>query len=391
VLAGLAAVVIYLGLMAWAWFRDREGFVVATTMIGVVYVGFRHGLIRHQGRYVLPAVLGALALVAIRAASRPLLRAVGGAAAALAIIATALTLQPECDCPFRWQIATGVQGWSNIAATADLRDVTADLRSQQEAVLEPDVLPAEWVSRIRGAGEVDVLPWEIAYTAANGLAWHPNPVIQTYHAYTEDLDRRVGEHLASEGPPHLLVQFSDIDGRYPLWASPGTWRAVLSRYELVDTTTGQVDRVALMSRRAVPVPLEGSGLGTSAARIGAWVDIPASPALVFAHLDLRQDVDGVLASLLWRVDPVLVDFRFADGRLLTLRMLPATSGNGVLASHLPFNFGQFVSLLEGRLPPRAVAFRIRGPGSGSYAEEFSVRWRGADWIARVPRAAATSG
>jgi hypothetical protein len=301
------------------------------------------------------------------------------------MVGTGLTLQEDCNCPFRWRIATAVQGWGNLASTADLGDTTAGLRAQQEALLRPDVLPPEWVSRIRLAGEVDVLPWEIAYTAANGLAWHPNPVLQTYHAYTEGLDRSVGRHFsADDAPPHLLVQFGDIDGRFPLWSSPATWRAVMSNYGVVAESPAGVDRVALLSRRPSPVPLVGSSLGGTTERVGAWVEVPPAPTLVFAEMELQTNLNGMLASLFWRVEPVLVDFRFADGRVLTLRMLPPTAGSGVLASHLPFNLRQFVAFLEGRLPPRAVAFRIHGPGSGSYAPEFDVRWRGAEWVARQP-------
>jgi hypothetical protein len=145
-----------------------------------------------------------------------------------------------------------------------------------------------------------------------------------------------------------------------------------------------------MSRRSQPVPLEGEPIGSTRGRIGEWTDIPTSPALVFAAVDLDLDLDGTLASLLWRVDPVMVDFRFPGGKI-TVRMLPSPVENGALASHPPFNFRQFTAFLEGRLPPRAEAFRIHGPGAGSFSPEFTVRWRGADWVPRIPRRAAVAG
>ena len=322
----------------------------------------------------------AAAAVRLRIRSSRRLIHVGIAAGLTVALAIGSSLIEECGCPFQPSVL-GVRGIRNVSHTVHLGDVRAKLVATADEELAVNRLPAAWVERIRAAGEVDAIPWELSFVAANGLSWRPNPVIQTYHAYTEGLDQAVADHIANDGPPHLLVQFLDFDGRYPLWSSPEMWIAILSNYELVDTLPFVPGRepVALMARRPEPLELGLERAHAAEAELGEWFAVPERDEAVFASIDLYRDLEGWLASLFWHTDPLLFEFRFEDGRIYTTRMLPGTAGGRHLANYPPLIFEQLVWLLEGKLPPKATAFRIIGPGSESFESRVRVTWWTSTW------------
>ncbi|MGH2685827.1 MAG: hypothetical protein ACRDJP_10225 [Actinomycetota bacterium] len=378
---GLLALVVYgwLGLSAKLTLA-RDAFV-PVVFLGALYSVFRHSYVRATGRYLIPVLLGIFAIAALSSTSRRRLTVVMSAVALLLPLGAVAVATDGCDCPLRPEML-GAQGRANLSRTVRLGEVERLLAAYSADELEIDRLPADWVSVIRESGEVDVVPWEISFTVANGLDWRPNPVIQTYHAYTEELDRAVAQHFEAEGPPHLLVQFIEIDGRYQLWSAPEMWRAIFSRYELVDAIPRVPGRegVALFRRRATPLDLELEPHSRSVGRMYDWIEMPEEPGLVFASLEMGRNLNGLLASALWRIDPLMMDFRFADGRIVTTRILPGTAGGRHLASFPPLTFQQFVDFLRGRMPPRAVAIRIHGPGAESFDPEVGVTWWTSSWM-----------
>jgi hypothetical protein len=165
-------------------------------------------------------------------------------------------------------------------------------------------------------------------------------------------------------------------------AEPATWRAIAARYEPVATAPAREGGapVALLQRRPSPVPIERRPLGeATTGGMGRWIDIPPTDGLVLATVELRPDLDGRLAVLVWRYAPLYMDLRYPDGTLRTVRIIPATANEGMLVNRPPFNLRSFVRLLKGELPEPAVAFRLHGPGAGSFAPSFDVAWQRIGW------------
>ena len=73
--------------------------------------------------------------------------------------------------------------------------------------------------------KVQADPWDIEAVWSAGLAWRPEPVFQTYSAYTHDLDDLNARSLLDAGDVGVLrFDQKSIDRRDPVWESP--------RYEL---------------------------------------------------------------------------------------------------------------------------------------------------------------
>lgn len=383
ILALSAGVAFLVGLVFLA--RGDPTLRLATVLTAsVVLFAYRHGFVRHYGRFVYAVLLGGLAVIMLVTAHRKRLVGLAALALALAVVGLVAFRDPRCLC--RWEpTALGpARGWSNFVAVLDLEARRGQLAARSRRELATDRLPADWVSEIRGAGRgVDAIPEEIAFAPANGLRWQPNPVIQTYLAFTRGLDRWVAEHFAGpDGPGHILVEFTDVDARHPMFAAPSMWRAIMSNYEPArpESATGRFGEVLLLRRRPNLAPLRLSAIARVTVMPGRWVEIPSRGDLVFAGIDLRPTLLGRAASLLWRIDPVLIDLQFENDAVRTYRFLPPTASGGLLLNRPPQSIDGLADLLEGRLPPEVERFRVHGPGIERYEAPFEVVWQTARWM-----------
>jgi hypothetical protein len=361
--------------------RHRAVVPVALALGALILFGFRHGWVRHHARFVPAIVFGSIAVLVLVAGSRrAAIRGAVAAALVLGLTFGAATV-PECFCPWLPGALGPVRGWNGIVSVLRLSETRERVAMESAARLAEDRLPVPFVAAARG-GTVDAVPWEIAFMPANDLRWQPNPVLQTYSAYTSDLDRRTAVHFGSaKAPRSLLVQFVEIDARHPMLGAPATWRTILDRYQPsgLPAAGGPWGQVALLHRRAEPAGIEPRPIGTSSGRVGRWVDVPRAEGLVFGSIGLRHDLDGRVAALLWRVEPLLIDLRLADGGAITARFIPATAGNGLLLNRLPMTLEELLDLYGGTLPRELTAFRIHGPGVASFERDFDVAWSESTW------------
>lgn len=377
-LAGLGAAAVLVVLLR----GDQQGLFAMAILFPLLLVAFRHSFVRHHGRFFFAVLLAACAiLLATASRRRSLLEAAAGALLAT-LLAVLAFIQPGCGC--RWQPAwlTGARGGAAVGMLLRLGETREELRQAGAEQLTALRLPGDWRSRIGGA-TVDIVPHQIAFVPANGLRWTPNPVIQTYSAYTETLDARVARHFASTSAPRfLLARFSDIDGRHPLYGAPATWRTILTRYRLAAYSPARTEGargLVLLARHGEPISAATEPAGTTAGAIGEWQRVPDHAGLLFGELGFGYDLSGRLARLAWRIDPLFIDLRRSDGQTSRFRIIPGTAENGILLNAPPITAKELADLLGGSLPPEVIAFRVSGPGSESFGETFSIHWQVMPW------------
>lgn len=230
---------------------------------------------------------------------------------------------------------------------------------------EGSSLPDEWLELIRRErGTVGILPWEISLAQSNQLDWKPNAILQQYSAYTAELDRMGAEHFATFGvaPDFLVVDFIDIDGRYPAWSGPATWRTVMLNYDLVRKAS---DRM-LLKRRITPAETRWRDIGLDTIVADKWIDVPAGEGPVFAVIDLKPRFVGMAAGFFFRIPPMYVEVEYETGEKKSFRLIPGCAREGILISSLPFgeNAG---ALFERNFSTWKVRrFRVTGPGIAEY-------------------------
>jgi hypothetical protein len=77
-----------------------------------------------------------------------------------------------------------------------------------------------------------VIPWDISYLIANGLAYQPRPIPQSYAVYSRNLqyiNRRFFANTKTS-PDWIIVDVNDIDGRLPIGLDSSSLATIRSFY-----------------------------------------------------------------------------------------------------------------------------------------------------------------
>ncbi len=266
-----------------AGFRAGVGVLAVSAIL--LYLGFREATGRHQpGRQAfffltaVPVLAWFLPPVHPARVGRYSLRAVALAATVLLAAQSWLPAEPS-------QV---------LAAWSDRVQLVLDTGYQQQALDRARAQEQQVYQlspRLRAAvadHPVAVDSFESSLAWAYGLNWHPVPVLQTYVAYTAELDRRNAEALehAPDGQRILRSAVGSIDGRNPLWDSPRYVLTEVCRYrpQLSD------DRWLLLAKAgnrcaaatAAPARTVGAGIAVAVPEAGAGQLLvmsfePASP------------------------------------------------------------------------------------------------------------------
>ncbi|MFM8415034.1 MAG: hypothetical protein ACKOCX_09930 [Planctomycetota bacterium] len=163
------------------------------------------------------------------------------------------------------------------------------------AKLDELALPA--VKAIVGDASVDVFGHCQDYAIANGFAYTPRPVFQSYSAYSRWLDERNERfYLGDQGPRYSLLALEPIDGRFPPLEDALCLRAILKNYRL----RGREEPFLVAERiSAEPATLEQVAAGV--ARIGERVGVEGHDADdLWLEIELSPSLRGRLESLLVR-------------------------------------------------------------------------------------------
>jgi hypothetical protein len=240
-----------------------------------------------------------------------------------------------------------------------------------EASAEAARLPIEWCDLIRKENEtVGILPWEISLAPANSLNWKPNPVLQQYSAYTPSLDQLGANYFANQNvaPNFLIVDFVDIDGRHPLWASPKTWESVFANYVPIQTVPNRF----LLRRREKPMSAapQRREIGRDEIKAGRWINVPKTPYPLFARLNLRPRYLGIATNFFFRIPPLLIEAEYKNGRQTKFRFMPSVAETGIMMNNLPD--GNNLNTLFGNDFSNERISRIRFVGQGIYYYRNSI-------------------
>ncbi len=371
---GLLGLVGLGALLVWIGRSDRDLAFAGIPLLVAAMVAFRQLFTRSEGHPFFLMLMAVVAVVILGISSRKhLVPAVGAGVMAIVLFTVGAAGKPICPCP---GLLSPANGWVNLAELFDLPGLIEDHRIESRRALSVERLPAEWVSMIRSSGRTaDSLPADLLFLKANHLPWQPDPVLQTYFAYTTFLDRWAGSHFADpDGPEFVIAQWINIDGRHPMLDAPAVWRSIIRSYEVAGTYDA-FGGLTLLRRRPDPLPSSQRVIGRQQARIGEWIEVPDSPRLLFAAVRFNPNLSGRLAGTFWRVDPMFVDLRYADGRLVTWRILPTTTEDGLLMNPLPSAHAEVEPLFSGTLTSRVLEIQFHGPGEGSFDPELEVVWR----------------
>jgi hypothetical protein len=320
-------VAVVLMVAVWGWESLKEGFVRHDlhdlTFFGLFMVAL--GLARLPRRFM-PAQAISIALAGVLACL-----ANGGLPPSLrSPVDDVRALYREVS-----DLSTGAR-WSRAQAIARYQ-----VRATGDA-LHPALL------RSLAGRTVAAEPWEdglgFAYPQ---LQWRPEPVLQSYSAYTSYLDNLDASFLSSRlAPQRILYQTVALDGRDPFWDPPAAMAAMACHYHQV-SVSGPWQVLARTADRCGPPHV----VGRVSAHYGQPIAVPAEPGdLVLASFSLSAPLLARAEGLLLKPPAVRVitwdgrpgtsfgtgtTYRFVPGTAADDHVLRAPSSLGYSASFAP--------------------------------------------------------
>lgn len=378
--AALAALAIYALLLAGLWAMKLPLRYLALVCAIPCFTVFKGGFVR-QDAHVFAFFLFAPALLSILILNTERRRE-------LVMCAVAFILLLACARPaFKAYNPDGLK-LTKLAGTFLLEPGRArfnDLvyRQQLEARLAEhwrvtqgnSKLPDRMLGAInREKARVDVIPWELSYVPANNLHWRPMPTLQAYVAYTAYLDQlNAGHYAQAPAPDFVIIEYMSVDNRHPVLDTPATWRALLSNYELAESSSARL----LLKKNPTFTKSDLREVGRQAITLEQWIAVPPSEVPLYAELQMPLTLRGKITKTFYMIPPVHIDLQFESGRAVTHRLIPEVASNGMLMNYLPLNLRDLGRLFACQSGDRVRQFRLSGPGAAYYQSALEVVWRSA--------------
>ncbi len=299
-------------LAGWGWAEVKEGFVS-----GNHYPLFFRVL---------------LVAVALAALARPP-RAIHAGALALAASITLVAVPVPRLNPVASVRSFGAS-LADMAQGSRFARLTARARS---GLLKDEPLPPSLLALVRGR-TVAIEPWEdMVAWADRGLRWDPEPVVQSYSAFTPYLDHKDAAFLSSSRAPERILYWplrTGFDFRDPVMDPPSTTEAVYCHYtQLALAIPWQVlERVR--DRCGPDLRVRQTDV-----RFGQPVEVPSFPGkIVVASFTLSAPLlSRVEAGILKPPDTYLVVWE-TGARPLTYRFVTETAADDHILS-VPASLG----------------------------------------------------
>ena len=155
--------------------------------------------------------------------------------------------------------------------------------------------------------------------------------MQSYSAWTPELAEMNAAFLRGEhAPENILFSIYPIDGRFPAGDDGLSWPDLLTRYDVVSTTT---NGFLLLKRSAAPRSFQKILLQDSVIAFDSPAPVPsAHDGPIWAEIQINQSTFGKILSALYKPPQVSLQVATADGRVWTYRLIPGIARAGFLVS-----------------------------------------------------------
>jgi len=157
---------------------------------------------------------------------------------------------------------------------------------------------------------VNIIPWNLMMAQGYHMDLVASPVFQAYSVYTPYLDhlnaRQIWEGKSAD---KVIYTFASIDGRYPIFDEPATFRALLTCYktQYAGNPYSVLTRIQCVKPEFNTVDLITSGL------FNKWVTVPVHSSYV--NLGVRTTIVGHLINILYKPNQVHILLRLSDGSI----------------------------------------------------------------------------
>jgi len=220
---------------------------------------------------------------------------------------------------------------------------------------------------------IDIFPWDASLIWAYTMNWSPRPVFQSYTVYTPYLDSINSHHFSfsTESPEKILYSYGSIDGRYPLFDEPKTFRTILETYSYA----GRSGAFILLKRTQNPSKTSEIVLGCVTATMGRPAVIPAYNGPVYGNFLVKYSLWGNLLKVIYKPAPVYIRFELKDGKISPrYRFIPETASDGLLLSKYVSNTEALESVFQRQYTNDIEKIIIETDHPLDYQDEIQIQF-----------------
>lgn len=353
-------------------------FYVAVPALGAILLAFKHAFVRqdlHAASFQVE--LAALSFVLVAATATPRDCSIVLTFAALSTVAGVIVghlAGLEIEQPLRQ--FTAFSAVHNAREYLDFGSIVSRNAAADRVSLQRFVFPADVRQAIQRE-TVDTFSFSNSFEAvlANGLKWDPRPIYQGYSAWTALLENANAQYLRSRyGPRMVLFNWGDIDGRYPFFAEPSSWRVLADQYDLAGSTAS----VYFLRRCKQPRYGDPLAVGETVVSWNQNIALPAAGPqdLLVMKAEIEPTLAGSLAALLFRSSPIYLETLLESGENTRGRIIRSNLRNGAIVSDCPQNSQGLLAFMSGsparRNKVRSICFR--SAAVWQYRPAIRLRW-----------------
>jgi hypothetical protein len=338
-----------------------RGILCALGIGGILFLSFKQGFVRgdstHEITAVLALLLAGLAGVGVAVTQKNRTRFLAAILFGAAIIfVVSLSTQQKVAETFPRQLA-GTFTPGNLFAPV--------------IALGTDHLQVEYekkVADLGGAtspplqGGADLYSYCQEALFANGITYHPRPVIQSYSAYTPALAKMNADWLRTgQAAPNLFFAIQLIDDRFPSLDDGLSWPELLTLYD-IKGVSDESGKYLFLSRSPTARKYHLWPLPEATVKLGQTFPLsPATNGLIWAEIEVKKTLVGSLLSFFYKPTELMVGVKLADQRKQFCRLIPGVASAGFLLSPYIADNRSFLALAQGNktvLAPEAVVSMV---------------------------------
>jgi len=250
-----------------------------------------------------------------------------------------------------------------------------DITESQERIVRKYKASQEMFDEIQN-DSVDIIPWDIALIWAQNLNWSPRPIFQSYTSYTQEVDNMNAIHFeGDEAPKFIIYSYKSIDGRYPIFDEPKTFRNILCNYEYLN----RYDKFIILQFNHDVRNCSGhEEITYFSANVGDSIQVPNfKNGYLFGYIDLNYSNHGRFMNVIYKSSPAYIQFEFMDGSYSKkFRFVPDTAKNGIFLSKYAGNIHDLALIFRGQIITDIRSIKITVENSADYEKEMKIRFVG---------------
>ena len=341
---------------------DRLAAFGTSLLLGaVIFINWKHGFVRADGHVIAHFVMCLLVVCSYPALTGDNGRFGCAKGAFLCLCAGCsltgiglVSVQAVTQAPGGWnqrlhQVVTAL-----LNPVAYHRTLESHLQQLAAQIDQPNL------RHIIGQDTVDHLGGDQVYTLLNRFNYTPRPAIQSYTAYTEQLNRLDEQfYLSARGPRFVIQRFRSIDERFPALDDSLTLRLLLQTYDYTLEEGGLLlwERPEKLNP---PTPDVEQVVLTRTVRFGEKIVVPdTGDRPVWAVIKVRPSPLGALRKLLYKAPLLYIDTQDQAAVPGHYQLIRAMAATGFVLNPFFTSGDDLIRFQNGRFQRRVREFTVQ--------------------------------